>query len=99
MKYLLNQEHPRGKDKAAFFTRFGFSVAEWKVLAEALVTHAEAHEVSDTLHTAEGSHYVIEGELQTPDGRNPAIRTVWVIDTGSEIPRFVTAYPLKKKEK
>lgn len=100
VKYLLNKEHPSGKHKAAFFTRFGFSVAQWQILAEALLIHEAAHEVADTLETAEGTHYTVEGELKTPDERNPSIRSVWTIDKDSEIPRFITAYPLKKsKEK
>jgi hypothetical protein len=33
-----------------------------------------------------------------PDGRTPTIRSVWFIETGEEVPRFVTAYPLAKGE-
>lgn len=96
--YLLNDAHPRGKEKAKFFLRFGFSVAEWKVMEKALLDHAAAYEVASTLDTPEGVNYAIEGALTTPDGRNPQVRTVWVIETDSEIPRFTTAYPLKKSQ-
>jgi hypothetical protein len=88
----------RGKEKAAFFRRFEFSVAEWEQLAHAFVAHAATYEVADSVTTLEGVHYTIEGELQTPDGRNPTIRSVWVIDKGSETPRFITAYPLRRKD-
>jgi hypothetical protein len=93
--YLLNAEHPRGKDKAAFFSRFGFSVAQWEVLQDALLAHAKTHEIASTLETPEGIHYAIDGTLDTPDQRQPLIRTVWAIDNDSTTPRFITAYPLK----
>jgi hypothetical protein len=95
-KYLLNTEHEGGgKEKAAFFTRFGFSVAKWEVMRVALINHAHLHDVSSTLETPEGIHYVIEGELDTPDERQPQIRTIWAIDTDSTTPRLITAYPAK----
>lgn len=93
--YLLNPEHKRGKDKAAFFTRFGFSVSEWEVMRDALLDHAKTHEVASTLDTPEGVHYAIEGTLNTPDGRHPEVRTVWALDEDTTTPRFITAYPLK----
>jgi hypothetical protein len=43
-----------------------------------------------------GINYVREGEQHTPDGRSPRIRVVWFIETGEEIARLATAYPLKK---
>ena len=42
-----------------------------------------------------GRRYVIEGAMETPDGRNPSVRAVWFVRTGEDVPRFVTAYPLK----
>ncbi len=35
-----------------------------------------------------------KGPLGTPDGRDPAVRTVWFIEAGESQPRFVTAYPV-----
>jgi hypothetical protein len=93
--YLLNAEHPRGKDKAAFFTRFGFSVAQWEVLRDALLAHIIEHDVTSTIDGPEGTLYAIEGALNTPDERLPQVRSVWVLDMDSIMPRFVTAYPLK----
>ena len=39
-RYLLNPAHPAGGSKALFFLRFGFTVADWPRLAEALLQHA-----------------------------------------------------------
>jgi hypothetical protein len=35
------------------------------------------------------STFEIEGPLQTPDGRNPVVTTVWMIDTGAASPRLI----------
>jgi hypothetical protein len=93
--YLLNLAHSRGKDKAAFFSRFGYSVAQWQELAQSLLDHSQTHDIAGVLETPEGTHYAIDGVLSTPDGRNPEIRSVWAVDTGSQTLRFITAYPLK----
>lgn len=94
--YLLSETHSGGQEKQAFFSRFGFSVAEWEVMVEALVQHAQDHEVVREISTVHGTKYVIEGALLTPDERNPMVRTVWIIDTGETAARLVTAYPLKE---
>lgn len=95
VKYLLNLEHNQGgKDKAAFFMSFSFTIEAWEVLAQALLAHAAAYEVASTMTLPERIHYVIEGEIISPDGRNPWIRSIWVVETDSIAPRFVSAYPL-----
>ena len=40
-----------------------------------------------------------EGALRTPDGRNPLIRTIWMIKLNETAPRFVTATPIEKGKK
>jgi hypothetical protein len=93
--YLLSATHRDGRHKAAFFLRFGFRPDAWEELAAALLSHARAYDVAKEEPSPFGVRYVIEGALATPDGRAPPVRTVWFIDTGQEVPRFVTAYPLK----
>ncbi len=96
-KYLLNPESEHGKSKAQFFRAFGFTIEAWQVLADALKQHAAENEVSNRLIRKEfGVNYVVEGELVTPDGRNPEIRVIWAIDTGDDTPRLVSAYPLSR---
>jgi hypothetical protein len=34
--YLLSALHPGGRAKARFFRQFGFTAADWNVLADAL---------------------------------------------------------------
>ena len=40
-----------------------------------------------------GSRYSIEGNLETPDGRNPEVGSTWIIEKHSAIPRLITAHP------
>ncbi len=95
VKYLLNVEHKQGgREKAAFFMRFGFTIEAWQVLADALLAHAAAHEVASSSEKPGVTNYAIEGMLNTPDGRQPVVRTVWALEAGSQAPRFVTAYPV-----
>src|SRR5262245_59121938 len=95
INYLLSATHRDGRHKAAFFLGFGFRLEVWTELAAALRNHARAHDVVKEEPSPFGVRYVIEGSLAAPDGRAPRVRTVWFIDTGHDVPRFVTAYPLK----
>ena len=92
--YLLCPEHPTGKAKATFFHRLGFRREAWGVLADALVAHAASNEAAMEEETPFGTRYVIEGKLNSPDGRSPNVRVVWFVETGETAPRLVTAYPL-----
>ena len=92
--YLLHPGHPIGGDKARFFLRFGFGRDEWTVLADALRRHAREHPVTGSVSDADGVTYLVEGPLETPSGRKPRVRSVWLVETGGLAPRFITAYPL-----
>lgn len=93
--YLLSPTSPRGASKARFFRQFGFRVEEWEVFAAALQLHCRQHEVATTLAAEYGIQYVIIGLIETPDGRNPRIRSVWQVDYGTAYPRFITARPAR----
>lgn len=97
--YLLSLTHEDGRSKAMFFSRLGFSVARWQVLADALLGHVADHEVAKIESSPFGLRYVIEGTITTPGDRMAPIRSVWFIETGDDIPRFVTAYPLPRSKK
>lgn len=97
VQYLLSSTHRAGRGKAKFFSAVGFEDSSWEMLAQALKQHAKNNLVLQTEETPFGTRYVIEGPLLAPNGRELQIRTVWFIDTGGGPPRFVTAYPLKRR--
>lgn len=92
---MLSLTHRDGRSKAVFFIRFGFTANDWQALSAALLRHAADYNVAEIEETPFGMNYVIEGPLQTPDGRAPEVRVIWFIATGGHIPHLVTAYPLK----
>jgi hypothetical protein len=97
VQYLLSSTHRAGKGKAGFFSAVGFAASQWEDLAHALRKHARDNAVTRTEETVFGTRYVIEGALIAPHGRHLQIRSVWFIDEGGQTPRFVTAYPLKRR--
>jgi hypothetical protein len=92
-EYLLNASHPDNGGKARFFESLGFSAVAPMLLAAALRGQATSGEVVQESLSTHGTKYVVDGQLEAPDGRRRAVRTVWIIDAGQELPRLVTAYP------
>jgi hypothetical protein len=90
--YLLNIFHEKGKSKASFFLRFGFTVGNVSVFVDALTEHARTRPIIDTLPSRYGTKYITECEIQTPDGRNPCITVVWMMGD-QNILRLITAVP------
>jgi hypothetical protein len=91
--YLLNIAHPGNGGKAQFFNSFGFDRSRWTEMRDALLGHPVVNQVSGVQPNPYGAKYVVHCTLSTPDGRNPCIATIWVIDASSIVPMFVTAYP------
>jgi hypothetical protein len=90
--YLLDPGHPGNGGKAGFFNAFGFTAGEWGALRDGLLAHAGLHPVVRVAASAWGMKYEVRCGLPSPDGRNPCVRSIWVIDATSPYPRLVTAY-------
>ncbi len=97
VQYLLSSTHRAGRGKAGFFAACGFQVSAWETLADALRQQAKGNDVTLSEDTPFGTRYIIEGPLVAPNGRQLKVRTVWFIDKDGQTPRFVTAYPLKRR--
>ena len=90
--YLLNAAHSQNGGKAAYFHAFGFDQADHRLLRTALLRHAAVNHIAERSASAHGRKFVVRFFIETPDGRNPCISTVCIIE-GSLPPRLVTAYP------
>ena len=97
--YLLADNHPAGRGKALFFNSLGFRKDQPAVLRGALLQHAAANEVSSVQQTRFGAKYLIEGRISGPNGTAAVIRSVWFVENGERIARFVTAYPYRGVQK
>ena len=91
--YLLSETHVVGKSKAKFFRSFGFDESNIRQFEQGLAHIAKTESVTEITETTYGKKYVIDGELEIPNGDTVRLRTVWIIETGDDIPRLVTAYP------
>ena len=92
--YLLSRSHPVGRFKAAFFTSLGYTDEDWQQLEADLRGHARTHEASAGESTGYGQKYDVRGILTGPLVRRGAsVITVWIVRTGEDFPRFITAYP------
>ena len=92
--YLLSEGHPIGRAKARLLRQLGFGEDTVDLLSRGLLNIAATQEVTHEVVSPHGVKYVVEGELETPLGNVLRLRTVWIIESGHEQPRFVTAYPL-----
>ena len=50
-------------------------------------------DVARQVRSTWGEKYLVDGPLDSPSGITPAVRTVWIVDAGTDAPRLVTAYP------
>jgi hypothetical protein len=90
--YLLARSHPVGRSKASFFEKMGFSAEAPDVLSNALREHAKQPDGITVEETDFGTKYVVVGLLRGP-AASGRVRSVWIVDRGADVPRFVTAYP------
>lgn len=91
--YLLSSSHPVGRFKATFFTRLGYSPDEWEKLRDHLLLHAREGEVIDSETTPFGQKHRVRGRLTGPGGKVTTVVAVWLILSGEDFPRLITAFP------
>ncbi len=92
-EYLLSETHAVGNPKARYFRSYGFRNENASDLVRGLMAIAQNSPVESSQKSAFGVKYVLDGELKTPSGDMILVRTIWIIENNTEIPRFVTAYP------
>lgn len=90
--YLLNDRHPQGRAKAAFFRRLGFRAEEPEALRAELLRLAATTEMMETASIF-GRKFAGGGEIMGPGGRAARIVSVWMLANQARAPVLVTAYP------
>lgn len=93
--YLLATAHPVGGPKAHFFLSRGFRLAAPEELEEVLRDLACRGQVDGTEASQWGTKYIVEGQVEAPDGAPLRLRTVWMESSRGAVPDFVTAYPAR----
>jgi hypothetical protein len=91
--YLLSPSHPIGRFKASFFAALGYSAANWRQLEIDLRSLVQSHDAKMGQNSRYGQKYEVRGMLGRPDAKRAVVVTVWIVRTGEDVPRFVTAHP------
>lgn len=91
--YLLSWSHPIGRFKAAFFRSLGYTDSDSTRLEADLRELASSGDAVLGQASSYGQKYEVRGMLTGPSGRQAEVVTVWIVLTGEDVPRFVTAYP------
>jgi len=68
-------------------------VENWEALARDILRHAGQARVKKGDRSAYGQKFEARGRLVGPNGRDAEVITIWIILTGTDVPRFITAYP------
>ncbi len=91
--YLLNISHRSGVSKARLLHSMGYTRRDWTRLeADLRSQHLTSDAVLDGADEY-GVSYAIETSLTGPVGRPVVFRSIWQIDSGTDIPRLITMYP------
>lgn len=90
--YLLNPGHPVGRHKARVFrAALGLTAEHAALLQSALRTAAASQDASLERQDRFGDQYTVHFEL-AHEGRVREIRSLWIVRSGENFPRFVSAF-------
>lgn len=91
--YLLNPAHKRGGAKARLLISLGYRTNAPEILESALRVQHLSLNATRRPQNPYGVAFEIDGPITTPNGSIVRFCSIWQIDTGSEVPRFITMYP------
>jgi hypothetical protein len=92
--FKLNPEHDQGKHKAYLFSSLlGMTANDAEELRQILLAMIKIHEVQLGYCDEFGQRYTLDFQLEWQN-RKASIRSSWIIEHNSEIPRLTTCYPL-----
>src|SRR4051812_36489950 len=89
---LLNVSHKRGGPKARLLLHVGYRSDNPHSLESDLRAQHLSLDVARTHENAYGAS-TSQGLIKTPSGRNVRFCSVWQVDTGTDVARFITMYP------
>jgi methyl coenzyme M reductase gamma subunit len=95
-RYVLNPQHPKGKDKATLFkNRLGITLENKKILEDTLLEVAINHEATIYKQDNYGTQYDIKFLMTTEVGKSLVI-SCWIIRADEDFPRLTNTYPVTK---
>jgi hypothetical protein len=92
--YCLNPEHDDGKHKARLFLSIlGMTADNAEELRQILLEVIKVQEARLARQDEFGQRYTLDFTIEWQNGR-ATLRSGWIIEHDSEIPRLTTCYPL-----
>lgn len=91
--YLLSDEHPIGRSKAAFFRSLGYRAENWWRLRADIRALAESGTAEPGTLSLYGAKFLVSGMIRGPNGRSASVYTAWIVRRGEHMPRLITAWP------
>lgn len=93
-EYCLNPNHDDGKHKARLFESIlGINSNDAEKLRQILLEVVKTHQCQLGRNDKYGQRYILDFELQWQNKR-ALVRSGWIIEHGSNIPKLTTCYPL-----
>ena len=92
--YCLDPNHHRGKHKARlFYSILGMTADDAEDLRQILLKVVKTQEARLGRQDVYGQRYTIDFTLEWQN-RSATVRSGWIIENDSDIPRLTTCYPL-----
>jgi hypothetical protein len=92
--YCLNPEHDDGKHKARLFSsNLGMGASNAEELRQILLEVIKTREAKVGRRDEFGQRYTIDFKVAWQN-KSATLRSGWIIEHGSEIPRLTTCFPL-----
>ncbi len=92
--YCLNLEHDDGKHKARLFSSIlGMTAENAEELQQILLKVVKTGEVRLGRKDGFGQRYTLDFTLEWQN-RSATLRSGWIIEHGSTVPKLTTCYPL-----
>ena len=92
--YCLNLEHDDGKHKARLFSSIlGMTADNAEELRQTLLEVVKVQEAQLGRRDEFGQRYTLDFTVEWQN-RSATLRSGWIIEHGSEIPKLTTCYPL-----
>ena len=92
--YCLNSTHEHGKHKARLFVAaLGMTVNDAEELRNVLLDTIKTHDAQLGRQDVYGQRYAVDFMLVWRS-KQAMIRSAWIIEHGSNIPRLTSCYPL-----
>jgi len=93
-EYCLNSKHDDGKHKARLFSSLlGMTADNAEELLQILLKVVQTHEARLGRQDKFGQRYTLDFTIEWQN-RSATLRSGWIIEHDSEIPRLTTCYPL-----